>query len=91
MEERISKITGGLCKVCDVWLQHIERATKSREEYRKDANTFPKDGVYYISADMEKVNMLPRLPGIKTAVFTRRIAMYHETFAPLIPSKEIRK
>ena len=31
---------------------------------------------------MEKVNMLPRLPGIKTAVFTRRIVLYHETFAP---------
>ena len=35
--------------------------------------------------------MLPRLPGIKTAVYTRRIVLYHETFAPLVPSKEVVK
>ena len=40
---------------------------------------------------MQKVIMLPCLPGVKTVVFTCRITLYHETFAPLVPSKEKRK
>jgi len=27
--------------------------------------------------------MLPRLPGVKTCIFTRRLVAFHETFAPL--------
>ena len=27
--------------------------------------------------------MLPRMPGIKMVVFTRRITLYNETFAPI--------
>ena len=89
--DRTKRITPDLCEVCDDWLGHMEKATESRKEYRKDADTFPGDGVFYVFTDMEKVNMLPRLPGIKTAIFTRRIIMYHETFAPLVPSKETKK
>lgn len=66
------------CKVCDDWL-HIEQAKTTKEEYRKYTNTFPDNGVFFMSADMEKVNMLPRIPCIKTAISTRRIIMYHET------------
>jgi hypothetical protein len=33
------------------------------------------------SVDMQKVIMLPHMPGVKTALFTRRIVAYHETFA----------
>ncbi|XP_045544224.1 uncharacterized protein [Salmo salar] len=32
---------------------------------------------------MQKVTMLPRMPGVKTALFTRRIVAYHETFATI--------
>ena len=28
-------------EVCDDWLGHVERATESRKEYRKDTDTFP--------------------------------------------------
>ena len=35
------------------------------------------------SVDMEKVIMLPRMPGVKHCIFTRRLAGYHMTFAPL--------
>ena len=90
-EERKLRITPGVCGYCDDWLDHIERAKLSREGYRKNADVWPEEGVRYISADMEKVNMFPRLPGVKTAVFTRHIVMYHETFAALVPSKEARK
>ena len=70
----------------DNWIVCIERANKSREEYRNDADSFPEDDVFYISADM-----LPRLPGMKTALFTRRMILYHENYAPLVHSKESRK
>ena len=33
--------------------------------------------------DMQKIIMLPHLPGIKTALFTRRILMINQTIAPL--------
>ena len=39
----------------------------------------------------KKVIMLPRIPGVKTAVFTRRITAYHETFTSVgkfTPSKK---
>ena len=32
---------------------------------------------------MQKVIMLPRMPGAKTTVFTKRMVTFHETFAPL--------
>ena len=32
---------------------------------------------------MQKVTMLRRVPGVKTAVFTKRLVTFHETFAPL--------
>ena len=90
-DEIILRITPGVCEHCDVWLEHIKSAKLTRKEYRRNADTYPEKGVYCMSADMEKVIMLPRLPGVKTAVFTRRIVMYHETFAPLVPSKEVRQ
>ena len=52
----------------------IERQQESQAEYWRDADN-PDDVVktYYVSADMQKVNMLPHLPGNKTCTFTRRI------------------
>ena len=91
IEDRLAKVKSGVCEECDAWILHILRANKSREAYRKDADTYPSDNVFYVSADKQKVIMLPRLPGLKTAVFTRRIILYHETYAPLIPSKETKK
>ena len=35
------------------------------------------------SVDLQKVIMLPRMPGNKTAIIIKRIVAYHETFAPL--------
>ena len=32
---------------------------------------------------MQKMLMLPHMPGVKAAIFTKRIIMFHETFAPL--------
>ena len=91
IEDHLAKVKSGVCEECDAWILHILRANKSREAYRKDADTYPTDNVFYVSADMQKVIMLPRWPGLKTAVFTWHIILYHETYAPLIPSKETKK
>ena len=40
------------------------------------------------SADMQKIMRLPVLDGLKSAVFTRRIIAFHETFAPLGEKKK---
>ena len=49
--------------------------------YKEDAaNNYDNDK---FSTDLQKVVMLPRMPGIKTVVFMKRITAYNETFAPL--------
>ena len=59
----------------------VRNANSAGDEYKKDNEGDP-DKAYY-SVDMQKVMMLPRLPGIKTAIFTKRMVCFHETFAPL--------
>ena len=40
------------------------------------------------SVDMQKVIMLPWIPGLKVAVFCKGIVIFNETFAPLGGSKK---
>ena len=37
--DRLAKVKSGVCEECDAWISHILRANKSREAYRKDADT----------------------------------------------------
>ena len=37
----------------------------------------------YLFVDMQNAVILPRIPGVKTAVFTKRLIVFHETFATL--------
>ena len=62
---------------------HKTNAARSREMYKNDNAKETNIEDAYFSADMQKVIMLPRLPGVKTCVFTRRLVLFHETFAPL--------
>ena len=43
----------------------------------------------FFSVDLQKVIMLPKLPGVKTVVFTKRIIAYNLTFAPLGDKKRL--
>ena len=36
-----------------------------------------------VSFDMQKVIMLPGLPGLKQAIFYKRLVLFNETFAPI--------
>ena len=69
-----------LSLVNDAWVTHIDIAKKSREAYRKD--TYPYNGVYHFSAD--------NAVGDNAPTFTRRIILFHETFAPLVPDKKLK-
>ena len=61
------------CLECIKWKEHFMRAKKSRKCYREDAKKDWGDEYCVRSADLQKVIMLPRMPGVKTAVFTKRI------------------
>jgi hypothetical protein len=60
-------------------LKHNKTAETSRDHYRDDQIDIPETSVR--SVDLQKVIMLPRLPGVKSAIFTKRIIAFHETFA----------
>lgn len=71
------------CEVCLKWTEHKEGAKRSRVAYQADRDREHDPKEVYFSVDMQKVIMLPRIPGVKTCVFTKRIVAFHETFAPL--------
>lgn len=71
------------CKQCEIITIHKERARLSRTMYKLDSAKDWSPNHVVRSADLQKIIMLPRMPGIKTAVFTKRIIAFHETFAPL--------
>ncbi|KAL2089719.1 hypothetical protein ACEWY4_014407 [Coilia grayii] len=71
------------CTQCERWQQHISEAVETRLHYRSDADRDWPDDTSVRSVDLQKIIMLPRMPSVKSAVFTRRISAYHETFAPV--------
>ena len=71
------------CQSCSLWSYHMQAAQISRRHYQDDAERTVEDNEAVLSVDMQKVIMLPRMPGVKTCVFTRRLVCFHETFAPL--------
>ncbi len=72
------------CTLCIEFEEHRQRYTRSRQEYRKEADRElgANEGIY--SADLMKVVLLPVMPQ-QACFFTRRLAVYNETFAPLMP------
>lgn len=61
------------CMQCRKYEEHKKSAGQSRSHYQADAQKdWPEDWSVR-SVDMQKVIMLPHMPGVKTALFTRRI------------------
>ena len=75
------------CADCVDFELHIKTATEARERYREEKNREWTDNEKVVSVDMQKVIMLPRLPGLKVVVFCKRIVVFNETFAPVGGSK----
>ena len=71
------------CEYCTKWSDHNKKARICRDEYQKDCEKYnTENGVRY-SADLQKIMMLPRMDGFKSALFTRRIVTFHKSFVPL--------
>jgi len=75
------------CEMCRSHDLHSESVLITRRHYKEDLEKDTDDEVF-LSCDMQKIIMLPRMPGVKTCVFTRRLVAFHETFAPLGGNKE---
>ena len=69
------------CKTCENWKNHVQRAQLSRQEYKKDSEFDWPSNVSVRPVDMQKIIMLPCIPGVKTIAFTKRKIAFHETFA----------
>ncbi|KAK6168673.1 hypothetical protein SNE40_019864 [Patella caerulea] len=76
------------CEQCLNHDHHIKRRDETRIAYKSDVEKSLLDETYfYSSADLQKVIMLPGMPGEKTSAFTRRIVAFNETFASLGQTK----
>ena len=75
-----------LCECCHRQEEHQKKKDEARDSYREDRSAsegnINKETVYF-SLDLQKVRMLPEIPGVKSAVFTGRICAYNETFSPI--------
>ena len=72
------------CEACVDHEKHLERAGLARDDYRNDNFRFiPSSDELMYAVNMQKVMMLPRIPGVKRVVFTRCIVGFNMTFAPI--------
>ena len=78
------------CEICDLYRAHKARAEIARKKYKDDADALKKDDEVIVSADLQKVIMLPRIEMFKTAIFTRRLCLFNETFAE-VGKKKLKK
>ena len=69
------------CDKCNSWNEHVKKAKIARESYKADSEFDWPSHVSVKSVDLQKVIMLPRISGLKTIAFTKRIIAFHETFA----------
>lgn len=72
------------CETCITWKKHEIKYTDARNLYK--IHSSQKDNIndcVTVSADLQKVIMLPSAEMFKKVIFTRRIIAYHESFVPV--------
>lgn len=76
------------CDTCNNWIVHQEKAKEARILYQQHCkeSSANSEAAFY-SADLQKVIMLPWMPGYKPVQFTRRIIAFNESFIPLYSTK----
>nr|CAI5863104.1 unnamed protein product [Callosobruchus analis] len=70
------------CNECSLWKQHKERYVAAREEYERDKKERQPEKLI-VSADLQKVIMLPRAEMFKEVIFTPRVIVFNESFVPV--------
>ncbi|XP_050306918.1 uncharacterized protein LOC126743745 [Anthonomus grandis grandis] len=70
------------CDICKKWNAHIKKATEARKKYREDGESTTEwtPMKICVSADLQKVIMLPRIDTFKQVLFTQRIIAFNESF-----------
>lgn len=81
------------CEICKLWKVHLQYVEYTRMAYQKDverANKLEPNQTTFlaVSADLQKVIMLPRIDMFKRVLFQRRISVYNESFVPLGSQKK---
>lgn len=71
------------CDTCVKYSDHRNRFTAARKKYDEDAVKPENNSDLYVSADLQKVIMLPRAEMFKEVIFVRRITVFNESFVPL--------
>lgn len=80
--EQVDGICIETCQPCAKRSNHKLAYKEARQAYELDGKTMEPCTIVR-SVDLQKVIMLPRIPGLKTVCFTRRLIIFHETFAPV--------
>lgn len=70
------------CETCNLYTKHKKIYIKARKHYEADTKRVCKEEDVFVSVDLQKVIMLPRLDSFKTTIFSPRIVVYNETFVP---------
>ena len=63
-----------------------QKKEEARQGYKSDKTVSEgksNNDTIFFSLDLQKVRMLPEIPGVKSAVFTGRICAYNESFSPI--------
>lgn len=71
------------CDTCLKYKKHIDHAKNSRKLYKQQSKIRSDDNTVYVSADLQKIIMLPRIDSFKRVIFAQRLIAYHESFVPL--------
>lgn len=80
------------CFTCLNYNVHVNNYNEARIDYNNDKELQKKNqDTIYMSTDLQKVVLLPRLPGYKKCLFTRRLIIYNQTFAPIGKFKTTKK
>ncbi|CAH1115776.1 unnamed protein product [Psylliodes chrysocephalus] len=68
---------------------HINLAKKSRELYQEQVSMSSNVDTVYVSVDLQKVIMLPRIDGFKRVIFSKRLIVYNKSVVALGSTKKL--
>lgn len=72
------------CEPYAEYVIHRKRYRNAREKYQSDADRNENDTTHPVfAADLQKVMLLPRMNQFKRSIFTSRLVVFNETFAPV--------
>nr|CAI5849452.1 unnamed protein product [Callosobruchus analis] len=77
------------CNKCSLWNQHKEKYVAAREEYERDKKERQPEKLI-VSADLQKVIMLPRAEMFKEVIFTPRVIALMNRLFLLVHSKNFK-